>query len=149
MAAMGTWVEISWRACLALAFGVYTQRHAKLLPVASKRTSFDSSVGRAFDCSGYMDHRMATGSIPVRGNAAFLLPPPQPASSSVHIQHQPEPKIPYAMYPCGASARDTICIWGGFDSGVDEKMKEGKQVPWYMRACNARRGAQLLSRAHL
>ena len=65
MAAMGTWVEISWRACLALAFGVYTraQRHAKLLPVASKRTSFDSSVGRAFDCSGYMDHRMVTGFI--------------------------------------------------------------------------------------
>ena len=86
----------------------------------------------------------------VRGTIfAFLLPPPQPASSFVHIQHQPEPQIPYAMYPCGASARATICIWGGFDSGVDEKMKEGKQVPWYMRACNARRGAQLLSRAHL
>ena len=46
-------------------FAFYIRRGAKLLPVASKRTS-DSSVGRAFDCSGH-DHRMATGSIPVRG----------------------------------------------------------------------------------
>ena len=108
MAAMGTWVEISWRACLALAFGVYTQRHAKLLPVASKRTSFDSSVGRAFDCSGYMDHRMVTGFIGSRDDFCVFAAPPQPASSFVHIQHQPEPQIPYAMYPCGASARATI-----------------------------------------
>ena len=83
------------------------------------------------------------------GAAAILLPPPSQPAPLYTSKHQPEPKIPYAMYPCGASARATICIWGGFDSGVDEKMKEGKQVPWYMRACNTRRGAQLLSRAHL
>ena len=52
-------------------FAFYIRRGAKLLPVASKRTS-DSSVGRAFDCSGH-DHRMATGSIPVRGRRGILL----------------------------------------------------------------------------